>query len=239
MAIFVITGARSGIGLGMVRLLIEDPANIVVALIRDLNGDIVDLQAIESRTNGRIHILECDVSSESHVSQLAAKIASVLGSGCSIDYLINNAATLHSRHENSLNMTAEVLHSHISTNTLGPARTLQELLPLLTPGAVVANISSGIASLAMLTEGRINAEFTPYSISKTALNMLTVQQAKNLQGRFIVVCIDPGHAKTKAGGPTATLEIKESAHGVLKVLSSLKPRDNGKFLLYDGSELPW
>lgn len=223
----------------MVRILAKEPSNIVVAVIRDINGDYEGLKAIKSEADGCVHIIECDISSEVSTSQLARTIVSSLGQSPKIDYLINNAAALHSRQENSLTMSTDALLSHITTNTLGPARTLQALLPVLAPGAVVANISSGIASLTMLTEGRINAELTPYSISKTALNMLTVHQAKHLRGRCVVVCIDPGHAKTKAGGPAATMEAKDSAQGVLDVLHGLTLEDSGKFLLHNGSQLQW
>jgi NAD(P)-dependent dehydrogenase (short-subunit alcohol dehydrogenase family) len=239
MSVFVVTGARSGIGLGMVRILAKEPPNTVVAVIRDKSGDFEELKAIQSEADGHVHIVGCDISSEASVSQLGKTIVSALGHLPEINYLVNNAATLHSRHENSLNLSTDAFLSHITTNTLGPARVLQVLLPLLAPDAIVANISSGIASLTMLTDGRINAELTPYSISKTALNMLTVHQAKHLKGRCVVVCIDPGHAKTKAGGPEATLEVEDSAQGVLKVLQGLESKDSGKFLLYNGSELPW
>ena len=122
---------------------------------------------------------------------------------------------------------------------IGSARMVQVLLPYLEKGAVITNITSGIGSLKKVSVGRINAEITPYSISKTALNMLTVHQAHHLKGKAIVVCMDPGHVKTEMGGPKAVLETTDSAQSVLASLSRLVPNGNGKFFLYNGTELPW
>lgn len=239
MVVFVVTGARGGIGLEYVRTLSEELSNTVVALVRNLNADLSELRAIETQSNSRVHVLECDISSSESVSQLSAQLASALGRDVKVDTLINNAAVLHSRHETSLDVSAEALHSHITSNVVGPARVVQALLPHLAPGAVIANITSGIGSLTMVSEGRINAEITPYSISKTALNMLTVHQAQHLKGKAIVVCIDPGHVKTEMGGPNAVVEKTDSAQSVLATLAGLKADDSGKFLLYNGTGLPW
>jgi NAD(P)-dependent dehydrogenase (short-subunit alcohol dehydrogenase family) len=239
MPVFVVTGARTGIGLEYVRQLANNPSNTVMAMVRDLKADILALTAIKSNNAGKVKILECDISSELSLSKLAPQIVSALGPERKVDVLINNAAILHSRHETCLNLSADALLSHFATNVIGPAKVLQTLLPHLAPGAVVANITSGIGSLTMLSDGRISAEVTPYSISKAALNMLTVHQAKQLKETAIVVCVDPGHVKTVMGGIGAVMEIEDSAKGVLAMLADLKVEDNGKFLLYNGTELPW
>jgi NAD(P)-dependent dehydrogenase (short-subunit alcohol dehydrogenase family) len=239
MPVFVITGARTGIGLEYTRHLANNPSNIVVAVVRDLKADITSLKAITLSSAAKAHILECDISSETSLSSLAPHFVSAVGQEARVHVLINNAAILHSRQKTSLNLSADGLLSHISTNVVGPTKVLQSLLPHLAPGAIVANITSGIGSLTMISDGRITAGITPYSISKTALNMLTVHQAQQLKGKAIVVCIDPGHVKTVMGGPNAVMEIEDSAKSVLATLANLKAHDNGKFLLYDGTELPW
>lgn len=239
MGVFVVTGARGGIGLEYIRTLSSEPANTVVALVRNLNADLSELRTIEAQSAGRVHILECDVSSPDSTSLLSARLLEALGPDVQVSTLINNAAVLHSRHETSLDLSAEALQSHMASNVIGPAQVLQALLPRLAPGAVVANITSGIGSLTMLSDGRIDAEITPYSISKAALNMLTVHQARHLKGKAIVVCVDPGHVKTEMGGPKAVVERADSAQGVLATLAALKPEESGRFLLYNGTELPW
>ncbi|KXX78620.1 C-factor [Madurella mycetomatis] len=219
MPVYVVSGARTGIGLEYIRQLSRENENIV-------------------------YILECDISSEDSIAGLPDRIRSSAKSDYKIDILINNAAILHFHQATSLTMSSDALASHITSNVVGPAKMLQALLPSLASNARVANISSGIGSLTMVSDGRINAEITPYSISKAALNMLTVHQARQLAGSeatrgIIVVAVDPGHAKTEMGGPDAVVEVADSARGVLRTLAGLTVADSGKFLLYTGDELPW
>jgi len=230
-----------GIGLGYVRELSKSPSNTVFALVRSLTkGDLTALQEIQaSCAPGQVRILECDVSSPESVTKLPAQ----LPSDTTIDVLINNAAILHGD-ENSLTLKPETLHEHIQTNVLGPALVFQTLLPYLSPTAKVVNISSGLGSMQMLLDGRINADRTAYSVSKAALNMLTVHQAKQVKtvaGKegVIVVCVDPGWVKTEMGGPNAVLRVEDSVQGVLKVIEGLRIEDSGGFFLYRGDKLDW
>ncbi|KAH8878824.1 NADP-dependent dehydrogenase-like protein [Thozetella sp. PMI_491] len=239
MSAFIVTGARTGIGREYVKQLASEPSNTVIAIVRDLKGDLSALKSIGSDSPGTVHILECDVSSSESLSTLGPSLKSILGEDIRVKIVINNAAALHSREQDGLTVSGEALLSHITTNVVGPATVLQTVLPYLAPGGIVANITSGLGSLKLLVDERIPPSNTPYSISKTALNMLTVHQAYCLKGKAIVVCIDPGHVKTEMGGPNAVVEIPDSAGGVLSTLNSLKAEDSGKFLLYTGAELPW
>lgn len=81
---------------------------------------------------------------------------------------------------------------------------------------------------------------TTYSISKAALNMLTVQQAGDLKDRGVqVICMDPGWVKTTMGGEGAMLEPEFSISSMLKVIHGLKDEDTAKFYTYTGEQLPW
>ncbi|KAK8061280.1 hypothetical protein PG994_007646 [Apiospora phragmitis] len=220
MPVYVVTGARGGIGLEYVRQLTANPSNTVIA-------------------TGRGHIVQCDVSSEASIATLAQAIPPILGEE-KIDVLVNNAGILQSQGQTALNFDGASLLSHMTTNVIGPAKVTKTLLPYLRGGsAIVANISSGLGSLALLSDGSIEPDMTPYSISKCALNMLTVHQVHQLKGKATVVCVDPGHVKTTMGGPGAAVEVEDSASGVLKVLSGLGIEDSGKFFCYDGSNNPF
>lgn len=254
MAVYVITGARTGIGLEYVRQLAPTPSNTVIALVRSLSADLSALRAIQSQNpSSQVHILECDVSSPSSIAALPSKLLSLPATNptnrLTIDVLINNAAILHSRTQTALSLTSDALLSHITTNVLGPALLFQTLYPFFSgeSNAKAINITSGIASLALVHDGTINAEITAYSISKAALNMLTVHQARQEVERkergegkgVVVVCIDPGHVKTEMGGEGATVEVGDSARGVLRVVEGLQEGDQGRFFGYTGDEVPW
>ncbi len=241
MPVYVVSGARTGIGLGYIRQLSQTPNTTVFALVRSLTGDLTALRAIQqANPAGKVHILECDISSQASIAALPANLQAAAGpSPVQINVLINNAAILHSRPETALTLTADAFLSHMTTNVLGPALLFQALLPLLAPAARVVNISSGIASLALVGDGTIDAAITPYSISKTALNMLTVHQARQVGGGVVVVAVDPGHVKTEMGAEGAVVEVEDSAKGVLSVVDRLGDGDNGKFFGYTGEEVPW
>jgi len=246
MPIYAVTGARGGIGLEYVRQLSADKSNTVFALVRNPNGEVSALKALKNDNPGTVHIIECDQSSEESVSGVLDRIRSAVEPSkvkdLTINMLINNAGILEedSLGETSLSLTSKSLWTHIETNAMGPARVTQALLPLLAPGAIVANIASVLGSLEMLADGRIKSFLTAYSISKAALNMLTIHQAHQLADSGItVVCIDPGHVKTEKGGPDAVVEVSDSARGVLKILSGVTLKDKAKFFVYTGGTLPW
>lgn len=239
MAVFVITGARTGIGRECVRQLSTNPKNTVFALVRDVNGDISSLQDIKSHAQGKVYILGCDISSDESVLPLGTHIASLLETGMKINFIINNAAILECEGESSLAIPTKGLLKHVNSNVGGPARVVQSLLPHLEEYGIIANITSGIASMGLLSDGTIPIKIPTYSISKAALNMLTVHQAYELRGKAIVVCVDPGYVKTKMGGPEAIMEIPDSASGILSTLRGLKSEDSGKFLYYNGTQYPW
>ena len=238
MPVFVITGANRGLGLGYVNELSRDIGNIVFALTRKPQA-ATDLDDIASRGPARIHVVGCDVSDADSIARLSGTIQELLPKGVMINVVVNNAAVLQDSHLKSTTLTEESLSKHLTANVLGPARTMAALLPLLADNAVVANVSSGLGSNQMLFDERITAQNIPYSLSKAALNMLTVHQAKELKGKAVVVALDPGHVKTAMGGEAATMEVTTSNRAVLQTLKQLKGDDSGKFILYDGTVLPW
>lgn len=237
MPTYLISGARTGMGLEYVKQLAVNSHNTIVALVRDVSGDLKALIDVQSSADAKVIIVECDISSPGSISSVTAR----LSTGLKIDFLIQNAAILlpSSAQETSLTISAESLQAHFSTNVVGPALLLQALSSHLAPGAVVANIASGLGSMTMLADSSLPAQLPAYSISKSALNMLTLQQASQLRGKATVICLDPGHVKTSMGGAEAVLEICDSVKQLLQTIAALKTEDHGKFLRFDGTVVPF
>jgi NAD(P)-dependent dehydrogenase (short-subunit alcohol dehydrogenase family) len=238
MHVFVISGTSRGIGIGYIQELAKDGANVVFALTRNPQTSTA-LQSAAASGPATVHLVECDTSDADSISRLPTTIKDLLPQGIGIDVLINNAALLKDSQLKSTDLTYESMSQHMAANVLGPARMLAALLPLLAEGAVVANITSGLGSNAKLFDGRIRAHNIPYSLSKAALNMLTVHQSKELEGRVVAIAVDPGHVKTEMGGIGATMEVEDSVRSILQTISRVRPEDSGKFLLYNGTSLPW
>ncbi|PMD49415.1 NAD(P)-binding protein [Hyaloscypha bicolor E] len=239
MPIFVITGANRGLGLEFFRQLSTDSSNTILAATRSLSGDLGSLESLKSN-GATLHIIECDTGSQDSIAAFSKQVTSILGGPeKKIDFLLNNAGINATHWQTSLTLTAESLSNHMNVNVMGPAKTVQVLESHLQKGSVVMNMTSGLGSLAYIRTKDL-AESAAYSISKAALNMLTIHQANNLKGQgVVVVCVDPGWVKTDMGGTGAVLEKEESIGGMLKCLRGLKSTDSGRFFVYDGSEKGW
>lgn len=127
MPVYVITGARTGIGLEYVRQLTQSPSNTVFAVVRSLTGDLSALHAIQQSSPGgdNLHILDCDISSSASIAELPSKIFATTSSPQSfkINTVINNAGILHSRAETSLTLTADALR----TSSPAPSSTVKTI----------------------------------------------------------------------------------------------------------------
>ncbi|OQV01000.1 hypothetical protein CLAIMM_06422 [Cladophialophora immunda] len=239
MPTYVLTGANRGLGLEFVRQISSDSANTVIAAVRSLQGELDDLKQLASTAAGTVHILECNTGDLQSIRAFGDAVKQPLagsgGGSKQIDYLLNNAGINATPEQSSLDMTAESLRNHIDVNVMGPAETVKVLLPYLGQGSVVMNMTSGLGSC-----GKKLPKCTTYSISKAAVNMLTVHQSEQLKDRGIkAICMDPGWVKTRMGGEGAILEPDVSIGGMLKTLHGLKDSDTGKFYTYTGDEVPW
>ncbi|CAN9110796.1 unnamed protein product [Alternaria sp. RS040] len=236
MATYFLTGANRGIGLEFVRQLAAKPSNTIIAGVRSKSGDISELESLNNNSN--IHIIECDVSSLDSLSSIEFRVAEILTkTGASLDFLFNIAGINATSTDTSLTLDSKSLNEHMQTNVLGPAKIVESLRKYLARGATVLNMSSGLGSLTVATDV---TKCCTYSMSKAALNMLTLHQAKDLKANGVkVICMDPGWVKTRMGGKGAMIEAKVSVESMLDVVAGLKESDSGKFYRYDGAPVPW
>ena len=56
---------------------------------------------------------------------------------------------------------------------------------------------------------------------------------------IVVLALHPGHVKTDMGGSAAPLVPEESIRGMISVIDSITEADSGKFLDWEGGEIPW
>ena len=246
MGLYIVTGANRGIGLEYVRQLTSAAQpNTVIASVRSLAGEHDELKALSSNMtrNSTLQILECETSSVESIRAFAEKAGPIIDNqgGGRVDVLINNAGINAVPEQNSLTMDAKDLHQHIAVNVIGPAEVVKAFSPYLGKGSVVVNMTSGLGSC-----GKNVVKCTTYAISKAALNMLSVHQAGDFEKIGVrVVCLDPGWVKTRMGGEEAMIEAEESVKGLLDVVEKMQKGEDGgevgraRFMLYDGSEVPW
>jgi NAD(P)-dependent dehydrogenase (short-subunit alcohol dehydrogenase family) len=189
MPTYFLTGANRGIGLEFVRQLSSRPSTTIIAAVRSKSADLSALTSLNSHKN--IHIIECDVSSLESLSSLEFRVAEILSrTGSNLDFIFNVAGINATSADTSLTLTPESLQNHMQTNVFGPAKIVQDLKRYLARGATVLNMTSGLGSLTVATDV---TKCCTYSMSKAALNMLTLHQSRDLKGAGVkVVCMDPG-----------------------------------------------
>jgi NAD(P)-dependent dehydrogenase (short-subunit alcohol dehydrogenase family) len=204
-----VTGGTSGLGLALVRELLDRGARVAfVARGRDRVERV-------AREHDGAHGIVGDVSIKDEIHPIAIQIVGELGG---VDVLVNNASDLGPAPLKLLADTdCEDLERALATNVLGPFRLTKALLGALSAsarergGAVVLNVSSDAA---------INAYpwWGAYGASKAALRHLShIWDAELAAEGVHVLSLDPGdmdtplHAMALPDADPATLRRPEVA----------------------------
>ncbi|MDH3474704.1 MAG: SDR family oxidoreductase, partial [Rhodospirillales bacterium] len=154
-----------------------------------------------------------------------------------VDLLINNAGVYGPR-DDTKKVAFDRWGEVFEVNTIAPLRVAQRFLEQVARSErkLIVNISSRMGSIGDNTGG---GEYI-YRSSKAALNMVVKSLSVDLAGRGVtVVAFHPGWVQTDMGGPSAVITPEESVAGMRAVIEGLTPADTGRFLNYDGSEIPW
>ncbi|MCE9522282.1 MAG: SDR family oxidoreductase [Alphaproteobacteria bacterium] len=230
MTTVLITGANRGLGLEFVRQYAKDGARVLAcARVPGQAQKLLDLAAASA---GRITVHPLDVASDASVSHLKDEIGAL-----PLDILLNNAGVYGGDHQSAGDLDFAAWTQTLNINTLGPVRVLQAFRPNLVEGQgkKAIAITSGMGSTA-----RHDGHALIYRSSKAALNNVMRGLALALKGDgLIVVPIHPGWVQTDMGGANASLTPEQAIASIRTVITGLKPADSGRYVNYDGSEIPW
>src|SRR6266508_1501572 len=167
--ICVVTGANRGIGLDVVRQLVENGDTVVLGC-RDVEAGERAASQLGAMT-GTVLVRPLDVLELGSMVAIADELSTSFGR---LDVLVNNAAIHYDTWQRPSTADLQIVDEAWATNVMGPWRAALAFLPLLrTSGhGRIVNVSSEAGSLASMANG------TPaYSVSKAALNALTKQLA--------------------------------------------------------------
>ncbi|RAK72681.1 SDR family oxidoreductase [Aspergillus fijiensis CBS 313.89] len=251
MSSYLITGTSRGIGLELVRQLVDKPkeeVGVIFASARSPNNPKLD--ELLQQHPGRIVYVPLDVTDEQSVRNASQLVQTAL-KGKKLDVLINNAGVMKYGPIEQM----DDLEESFRVNVAGVHYVTRAFLPLMRDGEIkkVLNISTSLGSI---TRQPIYKEsFVPsYKVTKAALNMLTVAYSQELDKEgFTVFCISPGWLRTDLGSQNADLPVATGVGAVLDVLWKTGREGNGRFFnvhvpgwennpgmnQYDGKELPW
>lgn len=196
--VVLVTGATRGIGLAAAKQLADRGATVVVAS-RELHRANLAASVIGGDA------VQLDITDEASIRSAVETIRSRHGR---LDVLANNSAVLMDHYETLLSLDSGILRETLETNLIGTFRVTLAMLPLLkkSPEPRIINVSSGAGQL----DGEPQAWAPAYSISKTALNMLT-QQLVAVLPEFMVNSMCPGWCRTEMGGADAPFSPEEGA----------------------------
>ncbi|MEO6282904.1 MAG: SDR family NAD(P)-dependent oxidoreductase [Dyadobacter sp.] len=235
----LVTGANKGIGLATAEGLGKLGYKVWLGS-RDFSRGQAAVDQLRSKGLD-VHLLLINVADDSSVLE-AARI--LKEQTAHLDILINNAGVALDLKTLPSGENMNLIRQTFETNTFGPIRVTQALLPLLKAAdqARVIMLSSIVGSIGLSSDpdviyGQVN--FMGYSASKAALNMITAAFAKELGPLGIkVYAIEPGHIRTALNDHTGTLSTEEGAAVPLRYATMTLDAANGGFFGPDGI-LPW
>ncbi|MFD8595099.1 SDR family NAD(P)-dependent oxidoreductase [Kitasatospora sp. NPDC059646] len=234
----LVTGANKGIGyeiaagLGALGWLVgvgardEQRRADAVAALRDRGADAFGVPL--------------DVSDDDSVAAAAALLTERHGR---LDVLVNNAAVTGGMPQEPTGVDLAELRAVLETNVLGVIRVTNTFLPLLRRSAAprIVNMSSAVGSLALQSDpdaftGPTSAAYAP---SKTLLNAVTVQYAKELRDTGILINLAcPGYCDTDLNGHRGTRTPARGAAIAVELATLPDGGPTGRFFNEDGP-LPW
>jgi NAD(P)-dependent dehydrogenase (short-subunit alcohol dehydrogenase family) len=226
--IAIVTGANHGIGLQVC----EDLARIDHRVV--LTGrDPAKAQAAALAIKGAVtpHVL--DVTSADSITALRNFVAGEFGR---CDVLVNNAAIYIDGSASVLDVGMDVVRDTVETDVYGPLMLCQAFLPMMLAQGYgrVVNVSSQAGQFKSMDAG------TPaYSMSKAALNALTVMFARAVRHKNVLInAVCPGWVRTDMGGPGADRSVEEGADSIVWLATLPDGGSTGGFF-HDRKRIDW
>lgn len=199
----LVTGANSGVGLELTRLLLSQGWDVVALIRSNFPGEPMFHCATKQQ---KLRIYKVDMA---NFTLLRDALTMIKEKERAIDVIFNNAGVMLDKSV----LSPQSRDVHFEVHTLAPYIILEELKPLLLAGSlkIVVNTSSNTLLMvkrfdpAMLQRP---AEFRkilgPYAATKLALSLWTQEAAASNEQRDIkILSVCPGSNKTKMNAGSA------------------------------------
>ncbi|GIH51159.1 SDR family oxidoreductase [Microbispora rosea] len=181
-----------------------------------------------------------DVTDDASVAAAARLIEERAGR---LDVLVNNAGITGGMPQTPTTVDPATMRAAVETNVIGVIRVTNAMLPLLRRSASprIVNMSSTVGSLTRQTTpgaetGPISAAYAP---SKTFLNAVTVQYAKELSGTNILINAGcPGFCATDLNGFRGVRTPEQGAAIAIRLATLPDDGPTGAFF-DDAGHVPW
>lgn len=242
----LLTGATGGIGAACLRALLAHPG--VSRVHAWSRGACAALAGLQARHGARLQ--PCDVEL-ADAAALEAAASALHAGGARLQLVLNAAGVLHGAGlapERALaQVTPEALAHVFAINAFAPillARAVQPCVPRDAP-AVFASLSARVGSIGDNALGGWYA----YRASKAAHNQLLRTLAiewRRTRPRACVLMLHPGTVDTRLSKPfqarvpaSRLFDADTAARQLLALIARATPEATGRFLAWDGREVPW
>jgi NAD(P)-dependent dehydrogenase (short-subunit alcohol dehydrogenase family) len=244
----LVTGASSGIGHAMLKLLLDNPrVGLAVAVSRSATNNRA-LQTLSDIHPDRLQLIDADLTQESDLEQLANSVSARMER---LHLVMNAAGLLHAKDVNPEKALEQItlasLQRVFAINAFAPILLAKALMPLLVHGmpTVFASLSARVGSIGHNRSGGWYAYRASKAAQNQLLKTLSIEMARRNR-RSCCVLLHPGTVDTplsapfQARVPADKLFSAELAAGqLLDIISHCTPEQSGRFFAWDGSEIVW
>ena len=240
MPTLLITGANRGIGFGVVRLLAAKGWRIHATCREPEQAE--DLQALARVNADRITLHRLELLDFPAIRALGEALRDE-----SIDVLFNNAGVMNMaqrRYDPALT-TQDFGHTDVDewtsvfqVNVIAPMKLAEAVVESIARSEkkTIITATSVMGSIRLNTTGR----WQHYRTTKAAVNQMMRGMAAELRPRGIVCFpLHPGSVRTDMNFAAAPLSVEESAAGIVHVIENASQKNSGRYLTWNGEEMPW
>jgi NAD(P)-dependent dehydrogenase (short-subunit alcohol dehydrogenase family) len=236
--IALISGANKGIGYEIARGLGAKQIQVLVGARDEARGQAAVEKLKAQGADARF--VKLDVTDSGTIQRAAEWIEKEFGR---LDILINNAGIAEWGSKPS-DVALSKVREVYETNFFGPVALIQAMLPLLKKSkhGRIVNVTSSLGSLTLSSDPKSPfADFLAlgYNTSKSALNAMTIQFAKELKDTPIKVnAICPGYCATDINGNSGP---RTSAQGAVAAIeyATIGPDGPTGGYFNDAGRVPW
>lgn len=232
----LVTGANKGLGRETVRRLAVLGWDVFLAARDAERGGAAVAELVEEGLD--VRFVPLDVTSEESVAAAADAVKRAVGR---LDVLVNNAG-VGGPTTSPADTTAASLRDVFEVNVFGPVRVTNAFLPLLRAAEHprIVMVSSGTGSFTVSNDPRWFGLVPPqlgYPASKAALNMVTSQYARALDG-IRVNAVDPGYTATDLTDHAGFQTVTEGTDAIVELAGIGPDGPTGGFFNREGT-VPW
>ncbi|AGE28866.1 SDR family oxidoreductase [Pseudomonas poae] len=221
----LIIGASRGLGLGLVKQLLQDGWD-VTATVRD-PGKADALKAV-----GPVQIEKLDMDDQQAVIALSQRLKDR-----TFDLLFVNAGVKGPDNQEPGHATLAQVGQLFFTNAVAPINLAQRFVGQIRKDSGVLAFMSSVLGSVTIPDG---SDMALYKASKAALNSMTNSFVTQLGGKKLtVLSLHPGWVKTDMGGENAHIDVDTSVRGLVDQVNAYTGKGGHHFVDYKGDTIAW